>query len=84
MTKQEKQHLELIVYRMDEADKRVVIYIKSSKPIYKSYIQISNLSKKIYSIPKQDYGQKPNKTQHLERILQCGEVLLVVELLLHS
>ena len=31
MTKQEKQHLELIVYRMDEADKRVETLNKEFK-----------------------------------------------------
>ena len=31
MTKQEKQHLELIVYRMDEADKRVTDLHKEFK-----------------------------------------------------
>ena len=53
-------------------------YIKNLMKNWVVSTQISNLSKKIYSIPKLVYGQKPNKTQHLERILQCGEVLLVV------
>ena len=70
MTKQEQQDLKLIVYRMDEADKRVESLHKEFKNDYK-VTQISNLSKKIYSILKQFQGQKPNKTHNLENLLLC-------------
>ena len=74
MTKKEKQHLELIVYRMDEADKRVESLQKNSKPIYKNYIQISNLSKKIYSIPKQSLWAETKQNTAFRKTRLCAEL----------
>ena len=76
MTKKEKTtfRTNCISYGRSRQTSRIV-HIKNSKQIYKSYQQILNSSKKIYSIPKQVYGQKPNKIPHLERILQCGGII---------
>ena len=78
MNKTDKENLKLIEYRLDEQDKRVdLLHQEFDSKLGDIHTDIKFI-KEIYSIPKLVYGQKPNKTQHLERILQCGEVLLVV------
>ena len=72
MTKKEKQHLELIVYRMDEADKRVESLHKEFKnDLQELHTDIKFIKENLFN-PKQVYGQKQNKTQHLEKTRLCG------------
>jgi len=74
MNKKEKHDLELIVYRLDEQDRRVDL-VTSPNLIQNLVIftRISNLSKKIYSIPKQVFGQKQNKIHNSENPHRSGE-----------
>jgi len=65
MNKQDKHDLQLIEYRLDEQDKRV--------NLLHTVTRISNLSKKIYSIPKQVFGQKQNKIHNSENPHLSGE-----------
>ena len=58
MNKQDKQDLELILYRLNEQDKSVQKLENFNKKLMK-YTTIFHSSKKIYSIP-----MKANQTKH--------------------
>ena len=72
MTKKEKQHLELIVYRMDEADKRVESLHKEFKnDLQELHTDIKFIKENLFN-PETGLWQKQNKTQHLEKTRLCG------------
>ena len=73
MNKQDKQDLELILYRLNEQDKSVGKLEKHLIKNLMKYTKIFHSSKKIYSILMKAYGRKPNKTHNLENPLLCGE-----------
>ena len=72
MNKQDKQDLELILYRLNEQDKSVQKLESTSIKNSMKYTTIFHSSKKIYSIPMK--AGKPNKTHNLEKTQLCGEL----------
>jgi len=72
MNKQDKQDLELILYRLNEQDKAVGKLEKHFNSKFNEIHEDISL-KKIYSIPMKAYGRNQNKTHNLENPLLCGE-----------
>ena len=87
MTKKEKQHLELIVYRMDEADKRVDALHKEFKnDLQELHTDIKFIKENLFNPETGLWAETKLNTQHREQttkwrtIIGGGVIALMIDM----
>ena len=87
MTKQEKQHLELIVYRMDEADKRVESLHKEFKTdLQELHTDIKFIKENLFNPETGLWAETKLNTKHRENtskwrtIVGGGVIALMIDM----